>query len=291
MSFLVLLAGGAASRKLYLNYMYDNILVDGKNIVCRATMAARSGGFKVHPVTIMIRMMDRWRRTFDPKHWRIFWDVPKETLWRREIYSEYKEGRPEYDKVVHGYIKDSQKIAALVFANMAMTQYIKKCHEADDLVYAFVVGHLDQNNLVVTSDGDATQIPYHLGVDLFNPGNKDGNVEPIPEYDPVVVKSLAGDKSDNIPNYRLIRDLSAYKIIDKGIDEFLDERGRELFDRNKKLVDLSYNPYLDENIEYVKSVKENDSFDIQKIRKLIAKYNIDGLSGDLVTRVRPFKNI
>jgi len=271
--------------------MYDNVLVDGKNIVFRATMASRSSDFRDHPVTIMIRMMDKWRRSFNPKHWRIFWDVSKDSLWRKEIYPEYKCGRPLYDDVVKSYLKDSQRIAVMIFAQMAMTQYIKKHNEADDLIYAFIVGNQDKKNLIVTSDGDATQISYHLGVDILNPGNKKCEIEKVPDYDPVIVKSLAGDSSDNIPNYRLVRDLTAYKIIDKGLDDYLNEKGRELFDRNKKLVDLSFNPYLDENIRYVNDVSDNKSFDLQKIRKLISKYNVSGLSRDLTTIVKPFKNI
>lgn len=270
--------------------MYDNILVDGRNVLFRAVMASKSSGFSTHPMVIMIRMMDKWRRVFEPLNWRVFWDVKKETLWRREIYSEYKKGRPNYSDDVQDYLKISQKIAVLVFSNMAITQYIKESNEADDLIYSFVLANRDKKNLIVTSDGDALQIPYHLGVDLYNPKNKDCSLSEKPDYDPVIVKSLAGDKSDNISNYRLVRDLTAHKIIDNGLDDYLNDKGRELYDLNNKLVDLSKNPYLDDNIDYVTNVKDNSNFDLMKIRKILSKYNISGLNNELITKVRPFKN-
>lgn len=272
--------------------MYDNVLVDGKNIIYRAVAAARSSGYQVHPVTIMLRMMDRWRREFKPKKWNVFWDVPKANLWRKKLYPEYKEGRPVVDE--DGYRKrliDSQKVAAMVLQCMAMTQYIRKRNEADDLIYAFAITYEDQKNLIVSSDGDMTQIPYRHNVDLYNPAskNRNNNLVTIPEHDPVIVKSLAGDKSDNINNYRLVKDKTAKKIIDKGLDNFLESKGRELFDLNRQLVDLSINPELDENIEYIKSVEPNDVFDMKKIQRLIAKYHIDGLYEQLNNVVRPFK--
>lgn len=275
---------------MYLSVMYDNILIDGKNVIFRAIMAARSGGFEVHPVTILIRMMDRWRRTFKPDKWHIFWDVKKELLWRSEIYPEYKGGRPSYDEEIVKYIKESQVVSFKLFANMAMTQYVRDKNEADDLIYAFVLSYPDRKNLIVTSDGDAKQIPYHLGHDLYNPGSKNDKLVEKPKYDPVIVKALAGDKSDNIENYRLVRDLTAHKIIDGGLDEFFKEKGRELFDRNIKLVDLSKNPSLDDNIDYIKNMNDNANFDLQKIQKIITKYSVKGLSGEIVTKIKPFKN-
>lgn len=275
---------------LYFNNMYDNILVDGKNIVFRATMAARSSGFSVHPVTIMIRMMDKWRRNFSPSNWHIFWDVPKNDLWRKDLYPDYKGGRPSYDEEISGYIKNSQKIAALIFNNMGMTQYIKAKNEADDLIYAFVLAFKDDKNLIITSDKDATQIPYHLGVDVYSPGKNKHDIIPVPEYDPVIVKSLAGDKSDNIPNYQLVRDLTAHKIIDKGIDDFLELKGRDLFERNKKLVDFSLNPYLEENVDFIKNMRVNAKFSIKNIQKIIAKFGVSGLNSEIVTKIKPFKD-
>ena len=272
--------------------MYDNILVDGKNILCRAVLASRSQGFSTHPITIFLRMMNRWRREFQPKSWHVFWDVNKSKLWRKKLHKDYKEGRQSWDEATANMMAETQRICPLVLNCMSVTQYIKSENEADDLIYAFVIANNDCKNLIVSNDGDIVQITYHLGVDVHNPdpNNRKKLIVPKPHYDPVLIKSLAGDKSDNIPNYRLVKDKTAMKIIDKGLDEFLEFRGRDLFDRNRKLVDLSANEFLKDNVDYIKSVSPNVKFDMRQIADLAIKHNINGLYEDLVNLVRPFKN-
>lgn len=269
--------------------MYDNILIDGRNIVYRAVAAARRSDDGTHPTTIFIRMMDKWRRIFKPTKWRVFWDVPKTRLWRKDLYEEYKGGRPNYDPEFRQMISDCQRLCAMLFYNMSVTQYIREHHEADDLIYAFVVSHQDERNLVVSSDGDMPQIPFHHKCDLHSPGKKP-DIIPVPDYDPVIVKALSGDKSDNINNYRLVAEKTAKKIIDKGLDEFLDLKGRELFDLNIQLIDLGKNPGLQENIDYVNSVPDNTRFDMKAMTDIVVKNSISGLYSDLISRVKPFKS-
>lgn len=273
--------------------MYDNIIIDGKNVAYRAAAASRSSEYSTHPATIMIRMMDKWRRTYNPKNWHVFWDVPKETLWRRDIFPEYKDGRPSYDSEYSECLKSAQTVAMHLFSQMGITQYIKKRNEADDLMYAFVILNQDQKNIMISSDGDITQIIYHfkhLKLDLHNPHKKDQLTVPVPDYDPVIIKSLSGDKSDNIGNYRLVKDITARKIVDKGLDDFLEEKGRELFDRNVSLIDLSLCPDLEENKEYIKNMTINKKFDLMKIKDLIMKHNVKGLRSEIVSKIKPFKN-
>jgi 5'-3' exonuclease len=212
-------------------------------------------------------------------------------LWRKDLYPEYKEGRPHFDEERARLVKESQEVAVLLLNNMKVTQYIKRKNEADDLIYAFVRAHEGEKIVIVSSDGDIVQIPYHCDwVDVHNPGKKEDIIE-IPSYDPVIIKALAGDKSDNIKNYRLVKDKSAMKIIDKGLDTYLKEKGRDQFDFNLQLVDLSRNPNLDDNIEYVSGVAINAKFDFKAIKSLVASRRITGLQSELVTKVMPFKNI
>lgn len=274
--------------------MYDNIIIDGKNIIYRAAAAARVSSLSVHPTTIFIRMMDKWRRMFKPKKWNVFWDVPKNNLWRKKIYPEYKEGRsydPEYSKMV----KEAQRITIMILNNMKVTQYIRPKNEADDLIYAFTIVKKDEDNLIISSDGDITQIIFHKNtnkkLDLYNPGNKNANIVPVPEHDPVIIKCLAGDKADNIQNYRLVKDKTAIKIINKGLENYLKNKGKKLFKLNQILIDLKKNPYIDQNIEYIRSVNENIQFNLEQIKHLITKYSITGLSAELSNKIRPFKNI
>lgn len=271
--------------------MYDNILIDGRNIVYRTVAASYTSIDKIHPITIFIRMMDKWRRLFKPNKWRIFWDTPKDKIWRHDIYSEYKGNRPKYEDSFKKLISDTQIYGALIFNHMNITQYIRKHNEADDLIYAYVVSHPDEKHLIISSDGDMPQIIYrHKNCDLHSPNNKKQSLIDIPEYDPVVIKALSGDKSDNIKNYPLVAEKTAIKIIKKGLEDYLSLKGRDLFDLNCTLIDFNKNPNLDDNISYINSIKDNQNFDLRKIKKIILNKSITGLYSELISHVKPFKN-
>lgn len=276
---------------LYLNMMYDHILIDGKNAAYKAVFAAHLDNNAVHPSVIMIRQLARLKRVFNPKNWHVFWDVSSKSLWRRDIHPTYKDGR---DKKDHGFdvkaaIDNVQQVCAVLFNNMAMTQYIRAKNEADDLIYAFTQLHPNEQCVIVSSDADMTQIPYKMAnVHVHNQRHKESDIMPISDYDPVIVKALAGDKSDNIDGYRLVADITAKKIIREGLDAFLEKRGREPFDRNISIIDLSKNPYLSENIEYVKNVKINQKFDISAIQQMITKLGLTGMSAEMA-KVISFK--
>lgn len=269
--------------------MYDNVLIDGKNIVYRAVAVSINGGS--HPISIILRMFGRYRNEFYPKYWNVFWDPPKDTLWRKKIYSPYKGGRPSFDQSFVDLVKLTQRICVLLFNNMKITQYIRVSNEADDLMYAFILCHRNDHNLIISSDKDIHQIIYKFkNVDVHDPGKKEQLTVPIPTYDPVIMKCLTGDKSDNIVNYRLVKEITARKIIDKGLDEFFVTHDRKLFDINRKLIDLKMNPELKDNIRYVFSVKRNDNFDYDRIIDLIHKYNMQELISEIPTKVMVFKN-
>lgn len=264
--------------------MYDFILIDAKNILYRAIFAAKSGGSD--PAVIFLRILNKYRREYKPKKWCLFWDVKKKGLWRTQVFPQYKEGRPSAPPE----LKKVQNVLAQVCDFIGFTQYIRKANEADDLIYAFVLAHPDKKILIVSSDEDVTQISYRYdNVDIYNPGKK-GILEK-PEYDPVVIKSLMGDKSDNIEGFRGVAKLTASKIVRTGIlDEFLDKRdGRKLFEDNRLIIDLSNNPHLEDNIEFIKAHKTNNKFDFKGLMKFAEKYNLRELKANLNSVVLPFK--
>jgi DNA polymerase-1 len=264
--------------------MYDFILIDAKNILYRALFAAKGDGSD--PAVIFLRILNRYRKEYSPKKWCLFWDVKKKGLWRTKIFPQYKEGRPP----APAELKKVQNILAQVCDFIGFTQYIKKANEADDLIYAFVLANPDKKILIVSSDEDVTQISYrYSNVDIYNPGKKD--ILEKPEYDPVIVKSLMGDKSDNIEGFRGVAKLTAQKIVRTDIlEEFLEKRnGRKLFENNRLIIDLSNNPHLEDNIEFVRAHKENVKFDFKGLVKFIEKYKLRELKSSLSDIVLPFK--
>jgi 5'-3' exonuclease len=274
-----------------------DILIDGKNVAFRAIFASMdklTGKPKTDPLIIAFRMLCKWRRIYKPDNWAIFWDVPKERLWRKKLYPPYKEGRSK------SFIdKDSLNALMMKFTtmmmsichNIKMTQFIKDENEADDLIYAYVKAFPDKELLIVSSDGDMVQtLLKHNNVKLHDPKNKDVLYEDKPEYDPVIVKCLSGDSSDNIDGYRLVGEITAKKIIRDGkLEKFLEEKGREMFDLNKKLVDFDMNDHINSNIEYIKSIKKNEKFDLQEINKIIDKYELKEFKSLISDLIIPFK--
>jgi DNA polymerase-1 len=264
--------------------MYDFVLVDSKNILYRAIFAAKTSGGD--PAVIFLRILNKYRKMFNPKRWCLFWDVKKKGLWRTDIFPEYKSGRPPAPPE----LKKCQAMLAKICHKMGFTQFIKKANEADDLIYAFVLANPDKKVVIISSDEDVTQISYNYSnVDICNPGKKE--IIEVPEYDPVVVKSLMGDKSDNIEGFRGVAKLTAQKILRTDIlDEFLEKRnGRELFERNMLIISLANNPHLEDNIEFVKSKEINNTFDFKGLISLVEKYKLRELKSNLNSVVLPFK--
>jgi len=268
----------------------DHLLVDGKNIMYRAVLSKRDDN--THPVTIIARQIKKWQRELQPSQWHIFWDVAKSDLWRKEVYPDYKEGRvfPHRDYDIKETIKESQKITAELFNNLGFTQYIRSKNEADDLIYAYVLAHEDKKLAIVSSDGDITQIAYRHNVLVYNPDSRKKSFVEKPIYDPVIIKALCGDNSDNINGYRMVAEKTATKILSKGtLKEFLSKHGMQPFKRNIDIIDMRRNPYLQDNVEYVRSVPRNKKFDIKAVQNMIPKYGLSGLAGEL-SGLQSFKN-
>ena len=70
----------------------DNLLIDGKNCIYRAIYAGLSDKKfvekKYHPAVIFFRFITSYVYQYRPKNVHIFWDAPKETLWRKKSYPE-----------------------------------------------------------------------------------------------------------------------------------------------------------------------------------------------------------
>lgn len=274
-----------------------DILIDGKNLTYKAIFASLdkiTRKPKTDPLIIAFRMMCKWRRVYKPSNWYIFWDVPREKLWRKKLYPVYKDGRTksfitkeELDTIVDKFMN----IFIPLCHSMKMTQMIRDQNEADDLMYAYVKEFQEKETLIVSSDGDMTQaLVKYNNVKLHDPRNKDVMYENKPEYDPVIIKSLAGDTSDNIDGYRLVGDITAKKIIREGkLESFLAEKGREMFDFNRKLVDLELNPFIEDNMKYVRSVKVNEKFDLKTINAIIDKHSLTELKSMTSDLIIPFK--
>lgn len=123
--------------------------------------------------------------------------------------------------------------------------------EADDMIAHLVRKNLDNNKIIVTSDGDYVQLLKYKNTKLYDPIKNQWKTSERPRFE-LEKKILMGDKSDNIPSIRpRCGEKTAEKLIESGeLEELLntvDSEGKpsELkrnYDRNKKLIDLDQTP-------------------------------------------------
>lgn len=294
---------------------YDHMLIDAKNVLYRSLFAghadfkfARSG---YDLFVIYLRLLTHNVNKFRPGSVHVFWDTPSDSVWRRELYPAYKEQRDNlfrrYDFDIKGGLKQQMSHAVAVLSTLNIRQYYKPRMEADDLIYAFVVANPDKQILILSSDADFRQITYrHKNVDLFRPSISD-DIDPIAEVDPVVVKCLMGDKSDNISGYdhigkvrakALAQDSEAFKkfiasdkacIIKDGKKEVV---GDTVFNLNKQLIDMALCPHLAENVEYVKQKQTSIiEYNPAKFTDVSIKRKINGLLVEAPMLIPPFKSL
>lgn len=261
-----------------------------------------------HPINIVLHFACYYLNQFRPSYIHLFWDTPRKTVWRKQVLAEYKDNRDEISRDgedTSQILNDLAESTMVLFNHMGIKQYYRTSMEADDLIFAFCKMNLGSKILIVSGDSDLKQIPYaYRNIDLHNPLSK-RDIEPVPEYSPVIIKALMGDKTDNILGYDGIGKVRSRKLVDdyKSLKEFFDSPksvvkidgkkvhvGDQRFRDNLKIIDLSLCPDLIDNLIYVAERQSQPSkFNLDEIRAVISKYKMRGVTADLDRYVMPFK--
>lgn len=231
---------------------------------------------------------------YRPSSVHVFWDAPRAKVWRRMVLESYK------DRSASTYVEDisedlfkTTKIANAFFDVMNVRQYFRKQMEADDLIYAATALVHPRQSVIVSTDSDMIQIPFNFSSSKVYDPKKQEEKEP-PEYNPVLLKSLVGDKSDNIDGYYGIGPVKGKALIDDPIalENFLNTNGRKTFKRNILLIDLSVCPRLLANKFYIQKIMSSPvQFDKKAIYQLVNKYKVVGFHGEFVDLTAPFMNL
>lgn len=279
---------------------YDHLLLDSRNILYRAIYAGLADeqfmkseqDFSV----IFFRFINCYFNKFKPKNVHFFWDSEKTEIWRKKIFSEYKDGRLQTKHTEHNVneilSKCTESIISIV-PNINCRNYKLNGEEADDLIYAFCKKKSPEKIIIISSDGDFRQIPFfYKNVDLYHP-NAD-NIHPMEEINPIEIKCFMGEKGDNIPGYNKIGPVNAKNlVIDSSLRrKFFIKNGCETYLRNAKLIDLSLNPSLLENCLTVDILSSKKiKFDIEVLKEIIKDKKINGLSSEISRSILGFKFI
>jgi 5'-3' exonuclease len=256
------------------------MIIDIKNALYRSIYAYRMQNGKHSPIKILLGQLKEWTEIISPSSIHIAWDATRKKVWRRNILETYK------DRDNNTYIVDLKEImneTTVVcrdfFACMGYRQYFRPTMEADDLIYALSYTLHPQPVTIISNDSDLTQIPYRMNnVTIYDPANR--KYAEMPKLDPVMMKSLSGDKSDNIDGYWKIGPVNAEKLSSdsKKLHEFFESRGIETYQKNLRLVDLSLNPELLENRIYVSKVlAKSVVYDENIVKETMKKHNVANL--------------
>ena len=196
-----------------------------------------------------------------------------------------------------------------LFKNINLKQYYRAEQEADDLIYAFCKLNSDDDIVIISSDKDLLQIPYYFSkVKIHSHLSKSENYfEETPKINPIIQKCLVGDKSDNIDGYYRVGPVKATLLTENSkerhdffnsgkaiakVDGNIEVVGDERFKENLRLVDLSLNPYLLDNMMYISSRQfQKIRFDLNQVRRLISKYKLRGMTADISRYISPFKKL
>lgn len=296
---------------------HKHLLIDAKNMLYRAVyVGAYDKAFQKsghHTINIILHFLNSYLNKFNPEQFHIFWDSPRDQTWRKKILSSYKDGRGGNPKLLDSELNNSinnlTEIGVELFKSMGFRQYYREFMEADDLIYAFCKINCQDNIIIISSDNDLKQITYsNPNVKIHSHLSKTKAIyESIPTLNPIIMKCLVGDKSDNIEGYYLVGPKRAVPLVEdaeKRFEFFNSDKalakvngevqivGDKRFEDNLKLIDLSLNPYLEDNLNYIsKKQSKPIGFDLKAIHHLISKYKLRGVTADISRYISPFKRL
>jgi 5'-3' exonuclease len=184
-------------------------------------------------------------RKFSPTE--VILAVDDTNCWRKKLYPLYKAHRKDkkdndifpwvkFYEYLYSYVAEIKETFPFYVIQVPYT-------EADDVI-GVLSKHITGDKVVVTGDSDYIQLLTNPSVKLYNP-LKEKFVEDDNPNRTMMIKIIAGDVSDNIPNIKpKVGPKTAMKlIINNELETFIkDNNLQENFDRNTKLIDWNYIP-------------------------------------------------
>ena len=256
------------------------ILIDGNNLMFRSYYATaytgnlmkNSKGFYTNALYGFVNMINKIIEEEKPVYMAVAFDIGKN--FRKDLYSEYKDGRnatPEELKMQMPY-------ARKILDAMGIKYYEIENYEADDIIGTLSYRALidpEYEATIVSSDKDLLQlINEQVEVKLLKSKDyirytKDKFIEDY-GFSPIRIidlKALMGDASDNIPGVKGVGEKTAIKLIQEydtieNLYEHIDEIKGKL---QEKLILDKDNAFFSKKIAtIVLDVPIEDSFDNMK---------------------------
>lgn len=200
------------------------------------------------------------RSKFKVEYGELIICLDSKRYWRKDIFKYYKAGRKEArEKSDIDFKKVYENFGALTedLRNYLPYKVIEvDGAEADDIIGTFAARfHNQEKIMIVSSDKDFLQLQQYNGVSQYSPMTKAEIKDQHPEL-ALREKIIRGDSGDGIPNCKTRDDIfvtegksvsitkkwleTVLKVPD--IESVLDEVELYGYNRNKKLIDLSFTP-------------------------------------------------
>ena len=237
-----------------LNFIYRGLLAFGKSKpsgeeLAAMTLEQREELENKLDYTIVFNFFRNLRsliENFEPS--KCFFILEGRPEFRKKLFPDYKKNRlvkegSSQEKSKRNIMRQADLIYKLI-SLLPITMVRAAAYEADDVIYTLANDLKDEKVIIVSSDSDMIQIIQNLSaydVRLFNPRLKE--FIQSPEYVYLVWKSIAGDKSDNIPSVASAKKAELFAQDSSKLKEFLaNEENRANFSLNKELIELKLVP-------------------------------------------------
>lgn len=213
-------------------------------------------GYDVLRHSLLVNGLFPYINQFGPNN--VYIGVDYKKSWRKEETAIYKANREEARKkssdIVdwNAFYSFMEKFIIELKTIFPFYTITVPTLEADDII-GWLAANLPSTDekIIISGDGDYMQLLKHKNTKWWN-SNKRKYIDCKDPEKALLLKIICGDTSDNIPGVRRgLGPVRAEKFIDEGkLEESLsalDPDGRPCefrrnFDRNKKLIDLSFTP-------------------------------------------------
>lgn len=171
---------------------------------------------------------------------KLFFALEGHPKHRYALYPDYKANRiiktASANKDKNELFNENKNIIFDLLKCLPVTLWKSNDYEADDVIYSLCNDLKDEDITILSNDSDFIQLLQEFdNVGIYNPIKK--IYMESPQYHYVVWKSLAGDKSDNIP--KILSDKKAIELASnpEKLEQFLlNEEHRANFNINFELI-------------------------------------------------------
>ena len=249
------------------------LIIDGNNLVHRVYWVSKNQPefneyFHIH---LFLTSVKNYIVKYKPDITYCAWDekADYQVNKRKELSEDYKSNRDsEKNKDVH----TKNYIIKELLKYLGINSVQPHSYEADDVIAIFCDKFKDDEKIIITVDRDLCQLIDDKTI-VFDPIRKvEFSLENFHETlkcekrDFLIIKALAGDKSDNIPGLKGFGKVKIQKYLNGEIS--LSPTETEQYHNNIKLLDLSLTLQCESEYTYVSEQLEKErSLDSKEFKK------------------------